>query len=357
MSGGGGGQQTSTQQTQSSSGPPAFIQPYLQRGIKDLEALYRANPTAPGYFPGSTIAPQSAYTQQAIEALANRGANGSATGNAANSAVTDTLNGKYLDPTTNPSYLAAIEASHKPYLEQFTNQVIPGVTSAFTGSGRTGSGLHQAAVDNATTSLNRTISDADAKAGADYYSTERNRMMTAAGLSPSLANMDYQNIGALGQAGEAKDAYAQAGINENISRYNYDNNKQWDYISRYLGMLNGGYPGSESSGTATATQPQQSSSPWGSIFGGAGLGLQALGMAKYLGVFSDERLKEDIEPVGSLNDGQTVYSYKYKGDPTPRIGLMAQEVEKVRPDAVIEHESGYKMVDYGRATERARGLF
>ncbi len=72
-------------------------------------------------------------------------------------------------------------------------------------------------------------------------------------------------------------------------------------------------------------------------------------------MFSDERVKEDIVPVGALHDGLPVYSYRYKGDPTPRIGLIAQDVEKVRPDAVFD-VGGVKAVDYGRATEFSRGI-
>lgn len=352
---GGGGQQTSQQATHSESGPPSYIVPYLQRGVTDLTNLYNSNPTAPGYYPGSTVAPQSGYTTQAIDALARRGGAGSPVTGGAQSAITDTVNGKYLDPTTNPAYLSALSASHKPYLDEFTNTIIPGITSAFEGSGRTGSGLHQAAVDNATTSLNRTIADADAKAGSAYFNQERDRMIGAAGLAPGLAAADYQDIAALGQAGETTDAYKQSKINEDISRYNYGNNAQWDYINRYLGSLNSGYPGGVTNGLSTGMQTMPSTSPWGSIMSGAGLGLQGLSM--FLPMFSDERLKEDIAPVGSLNDGQTVYSYRYKGDPTPRIGLMAQEVAETHPEAVAEHPSGYLMVDYGRATANARGLF
>lgn len=90
-----------------------------------------------------------------------------------------------------------------------------------------------------------------------------------------------------------------------------------------------------------------------SIFsgGGAGSGLASAGSS--LAMFSDARLKEDIEPVGELFDGTNVYSYRYKGDATPRIGLMAQEVEKVRPDAVTEI-AGFKAVDYAKATQGAR---
>ena len=74
--------------------------------------------------------------------------------------------------------------------------------------------------------------------------------------------------------------------------------------------------------------------------------------------FSDKRVKENIKPVGKTFDGQTVYSYRYKGDPTPRMGLIAQEVEKHHPDAVSSMH-GLKMVHYGKATSDAakRGKF
>ena len=68
------------------------------------------------------------------------------------------------------------------------------------------------------------------------------------------------------------------------------------------------------------------------------------------GFFSDERLKEDVKKIGKTNDGQPIYSYKYKGDDRTQIGLMAQDVEKTHPEAV-GLMSGYKTVDYKKATE------
>ena len=73
-------------------------------------------------------------------------------------------------------------------------------------------------------------------------------------------------------------------------------------------------------------------------------------------IFSDVMLKEDITKVGELHDGQNVYAYRYKGDSTPHLGLIAQEVERTNPDAVSTHPSGYKMVDYGLATKLSRFL-
>jgi len=61
---------------------------------------------------------------------------------------------------------------------------------------------------------------------------------------------------------------------------------------------------------------------------------------------SDERLKENIEKVGKL-DGHSLYRYNYKGHDKEHIGVMAQEVEKKRPDAVHKTAGGVRMVDYG----------
>ena len=60
---GGGGQTPSTtvQQTRQSNEPPSYIQPYLQKGIQDLTALYDKG-SAPGYYPGATVATPSANT-------------------------------------------------------------------------------------------------------------------------------------------------------------------------------------------------------------------------------------------------------------------------------------------------------
>lgn len=71
--------------------------------------------------------------------------------------------------------------------------------------------------------------------------------------------------------------------------------------------------------------------------------------------YSDERLKTGIEQVGELPQGVGVYEYEYKSDPTHtrHTGVMAQEVERVQPDAVAHDEHGLKMVDYRKVLSRA----
>lgn len=105
-----------------------------------------------------------------------------------------------------------------------------------------------------------------------------------------------------------------------------------------------------SSGSSSGNGTSTTSSPWWTTALGGGLGL--------LSLFSDENLKEDIKPVGLLFDGQKVHSYRYKGDPVVRIGLLAQEVERTKPEAVTDNMrgSGFKGVDYDKATADAARL-
>ncbi|MGL4891220.1 MAG: tail fiber domain-containing protein, partial [Aeromonas veronii] len=64
-------------------------------------------------------------------------------------------------------------------------------------------------------------------------------------------------------------------------------------------------------------------------------------------MLSDRRLKDNIKRVGALDDGTPLYSYTYKWGGPAQIGVMAQELEKTRPDLVGTHASGFKMVNYG----------
>jgi hypothetical protein len=83
-------------------------------------------------------------------------------------------------------------------------------------------------------------------------------------------------------------------------------------------------------------------------------GLMGLGGAGIM-AFSDVRLKENIKPVGVMDNGLTLYSFEYvdeiKSHPLAgdgiHVGVMAQEVEQVFPYAVKTLDDGYKVVDYG----------
>jgi len=61
--------------------------------------------------------------------------------------------------------------------------------------------------------------------------------------------------------------------------------------------------------------------------------------------FSDRRLKKSIKKIGEWFKGINLYLFSYVWDDMPHVGVMADEVKKVLPDAVYT-VNGYDMVDY-----------
>lgn len=81
-------------------------------------------------------------------------------------------------------------------------------------------------------------------------------------------------------------------------------------------------------------------------------GPQAVNYVK--GLFSDVRLKENIQKIGVSPNGFNVYTWDWNEDGkrlagnTPSVGVIAQEVEQVMPDAVSIGAEGYLLVDYSQ---------
>ena len=71
-----------------------------------------------------------------------------------------------------------------------------------------------------------------------------------------------------------------------------------------------------------------------------------MGGGKQAAILSDRRLKTSVVKIGALPSGISVYRFKFIGSDAEHIGVMADEVEKVIPEAVSKNEAGYYMVDY-----------
>ena len=90
----------------------------------------------------------------------------------------------------------------------------------------------------------------------------------------------------------------------------------------------------------------------GSVLGG--LGGLAMGAAKLAPLFmaapaaSDRRLKENIILVGKDESGRfNLYEFTYIGSPSQKfIGVMADEVEPLVPEAVVYDDLGFASVNY-----------
>lgn len=356
MSGGGGGggfQQTNSNTNSNSiAGPNPEIAGKLQNLVGNAWGYIGQNMNAPGYFPGGTLAPETESSRLAINNLLARGMDTGqgGLGTAAKGMTLDTLSGKYLDPASNPAYQGWLEASFRPQAEQFRDIIAPSIDSTFAGSGRTGGGAHFDTSMRGYQDLARAQSDAAAKAGLGMYQGERANQFQAAGLLPTYQNMDYQNLGAIQQAGAMDQGRAQQVLDAENARYGYDQTAQLDWYNRLAQSLQGMYPGAQTTGQQSgsswgmAQQPQQGGGV-GSFLGPA---LSIAGTAAKFLPFSDVRLKDVHARVGFTDDGLPLYLWNYKGDERPQIGPMAQDVEKVKPEAVFDDPSGFKRVDYAQ---------
>lgn len=74
-----------------------------------------------------------------------------------------------------------------------------------------------------------------------------------------------------------------------------------------------------------------------------GAGLGAIG--SIIGAFSDEAVKENLQVIGMYEDRVPIYRFRYLGELTERIGMLAQDLLRYKPEAVFERE-GLLVVNY-----------
>lgn len=293
-------QPVTTTQT-SSSAPWGDQQPYLKKGFEEAERIYN-DPSKPSFYPGQTYAPMSGETNEAL--------------NLAGDEARKTASGYYMDPANNAGLRGMIDSTMA--------RTMPGVTSPYVAANRTGSGLY-----------GRAIGEGIASGVAPLYQAERDRQIAA----PAQ----------LGAVGAERENWATKPITESIARHDFNANLDTNKLANYMQMVQGNYGGSN---TSTATQYLPAANPFAQILGGLMGGTGILGATGAFGksgwMFSDERLKENIEPVGETFSGIPLYKYNFKGDDTPQIGVMAQEASEFLPNAVAMLPSGFLAVDYGQ---------
>jgi hypothetical protein len=170
------------------------------------------------------------------------------------------------------------------------------------------------------------------------------RRLDVAGLGRNLPGISTAAYGGATGAGSAAAGTYMAPGNQFMAGMNQGAGT----IASGLNMRNQGY------GNILNTQGSvygQSLNAQGEVLGS----LAGAGIAKY----SDARLKTDIKLKGiDFTTNLAIYEFAYKAAPTIRYrGVMAQDVEKVYPQAVVEGADGYKRVRYdmlGMSMERVR---
>ena len=236
--------------TTSTQAPWSNQQPYLDYMFNQAKSIYEGG--GPQYYQDSQVSPFAPAQEQAMAGIENRARTGSTINAANNQMMTDTLQGKYLDPATNP------------YLTDTFNtaaaQTLAPIQSAFSDAGRYGSGINQQVQQRGLNELANNIYGGN-------YGAERGRQMTAAQIAPQIANQDYYDYDRLMGVGSQVQNQAQNVIADNVQRYNYNQNLPQQNLNAFQNYVGGNQYGS----TKTDTKPLYSNSGWENAAGYSGV--------------------------------------------------------------------------------------
>ena len=366
MCGGGSGVQVSTSKTE----PWEQQIPYLTGGFEAAKEIY--NRGAPAYYPGETLAgfdpaqkqaqeaqlgyiygPRAAGMQSGAEESLMRNLSGRASG-FTGSQMSDLLAGNVRTGEGTP-YQAMVSALTGDVVGNLQKNILPGIRQQQVmyqpgGSSRAALQQNRAVTDAVQAGLTKPL----AQMYTDAYKQAQGMRLPAAqqmigqqqfGLQqyPSTMMAPIGLFGSAANIGAQRRAMTQAAIDRDMARYEYEANAPQNALRNYMAMVTGDYGSS-----TTQTTPYQGQDMLGTIGQIAGIA-GSLGWAPFS---SDTRLKENITYLGK-DKGYNIYSWDWNskakelGVNTPAIGVLAQEVKEINPDAVMLDKSGYYKVNYG----------
>jgi hypothetical protein len=361
--------------TSTSSIDPALL-PYLTQGLERAQSLFLTG-QQPEFFPGQTYVSPSSATTDALaqqEALARQnsqvlgqaqqafmggltaqsqaaplfqniygqagtqaGANvygqiaGGQLQNQATQQLQNIAGGSFLN--ANPYQQQMMQAATRPLEQQFSQSVLPGISSLYSKSGRLGSGSMERALGTASESFGRALGDVTSNIAGTQFQQERglqqqalgqlanvsqqdiaNRLAGATGLqsaqqaqfgtqlqaasglgttqaqdlsrqlqaslaAPQVYGQQFLPSQTLSQVGAQQEAIAAQPLQEQMARFTFGQQLPYQQLQGYLSSVYGSPMGSY--GTQTTQQPLYQNRTTGAL-GGAlagGLGGYALGQA------------------------------------------------------------------------------
>jgi hypothetical protein len=238
------------------------------------KALQQFNTGGPKVFGQSRVAPLGDITNQAINRTRNIATAGTPGLDTANNMVNKTMQGGYLQGSpvfNNLQGMASGEnVGNNPYLNRVADTLYRDigdqVSARFGASGRTGGAYN-------TQALARGFGDAIAPIFANQYNqdvsnqltansllsrdydAERNRMLSSAGLLPSLDQLRYSGLSELAAAGRAKDEFAQRRLTDKALRFDANQLRPQNNLAFLSQIAGTAIPGKIPTSTPSAPQP------------------------------------------------------------------------------------------------------
>jgi len=262
--------------TTTSSIDPALL-PFLTQGLERAQSLFLTG-QQPEFFPGQTYVSPSAATTEAIaqqEAIARQQSpvlqQAQQAYQQSLGQIGQTAAGGFLN--ANPYQQAMMEAATRPLTQQFSQAVLPGISSLYSRSGRLGSGAMERALGTATEAFGRSLGDITANIAGTQYQQERGLQQQAqlqqaqlAGFAPQFYSQQFLPSQTLAQVGAQQEAIAAQPLQEQLARYQFQQQLPYQQLQGYLSSVYGTPLGSY--GTTTQNAPTYQNRSAG-ILGGA----------------------------------------------------------------------------------------
>lgn len=279
-----GAKQSGSSQSTSTvhSGPWDVQAPYLADVFSEAKKNYG---TAKGntYYGGESVAPFNPAQNSSLATTIGIGSGVDPGVAAAGRNNVDTLNGRYLDPNSNPWLKDTFNAAADPVTAQYQTATAPGTAGSYASAGRYGSGSYNNAMKQNQLGLGRSLDNLAVSIYGDNYQKERANQMTAAGQAAGLNSAQYINPAAVLAAGNQQQQQTQAGDTSNMAAYNYNRDQPTNALAGYRSLVDGTFG---QTGTSTTSQPIYSnplSTGLGSLFGIASLATPGAGGTSALG--------------------------------------------------------------------------
>lgn len=228
----------------SSTGPSSFQQPYITKLLSEADRLY--NTGGPKFFPGSTVAGFTDAEKQGQASILGNAAQQKTLWDAnVPNAIKVGLNS--YDVANNPVVQNAAKAATQPIIQQLKEEVLPGISnSAITSGGLGGSrqGLAQAqGIERAS----RAAMDTSAGIYNTAYGQGLSALQNTLGMMPSLQQASFLPGAAQSAVGAQQREMEQAKINEQIARYNYEQNLPFQNLTEYGNIIGKPFGGTSTS--------------------------------------------------------------------------------------------------------------
>jgi hypothetical protein len=287
------GVSTSTQTTSA----PAYLQPQLEFSASEARRLYDQGPQQ--FFPGQTYVSYSDPTRQGIDllgqavspeeeaatrALYNQAQGGlSSTSLAAQNQLQKTLQGDYLGIT--PELQNYMDVIARRSEQSYNENVLPSLRSGYGRSGAFGGSDFQQGLQTSGRNFTRELADNLSGVALRNYQGERANQQNALGLAPTYEELAYspalmaQNAGSalsgitqrraqgLLSQGQMLEEEKRMALQEQLDRFNFNQNAQQERLSQFNSNLQGSYiPGT---GVTSSATPYKKGSTFGKLMGGA----------------------------------------------------------------------------------------